>query len=85
MSAYIRATAVKLHAPKERKVPTVNFLTRGDQGELKATFDHLLTHLNRGNVIDWEQGDDLMKQLVQLKQEIGDVRLLPLGNTAEGA
>lgn len=83
ISSYIRVVALRNQAPAERKVPHVNFHTWGSLGKLSATLNQLLAHLQRGNVIDREQGARLEELLVELRREIGQVRVVLLGGTAE--
>ncbi len=83
LSAYVRVVALRNQAPKERKVPQVNFDTWGKLGKLTRNLEELHEYLGRGGVIDQEQGEQLTTVLRAVSAEIGEVRVLLLGGTAE--
>ena len=83
LGPYIRASLLAMHVPVERKVPAVNYATWGSLGKLASNLNQLLVYLHKGEVIDPEQGEQLATVLETLRREIGDVRVLLLGGTAE--
>jgi len=83
LATYARAVLMRNAPPKERKVPAVNFDTWGKLGKLTRVLEELETYLHVGNGLDAEQGEELAQVLRALSAEIGDVRVLLLGGTAE--
>lgn len=83
LGPYIRVLAMRNQAPQDRKVPQVNYATWGSLGKLASNLNQLLVYLNKGEVIDREQGEQLAQVLETLRRELADVRLLLLGATEQ--
>jgi len=83
LAAYIRTVALRNEAPKERKIPAINYQTWGRLGKLTQVLESLQEYLARGGVLDAEQQGELVGVLGALQEDQGHLRVLLLGGTAE--